>query len=202
MAQPYVTGPAGVIIAFSGVPVFLGHCERSPSIQIRPYYSPVFSDFAGQRVPLDMIYDGEEAMVSLDLTRYNEAVYTSLASRPQGAGAAAIAPARGTNVPGDIGTLMLLEGYTTHLWITFPYAAKTVFSSPAAPAGAGGIMPAGYHFHAAYLEGPDDLGPLGTTARRLRLNFHCIRTYSVASTGPVFTLYDNLMTAVAGMIQA
>lgn len=194
MAQPYVTGPAGIWVNVAGAPAFLGHCERSPSIQIRPYYTPVFSDFAGQRVPLDMIYDGEEAMVSLDLTRYNESVYTVLSSRP----GAAI---RGTNIPGDIGTLMLLEGRTFDMWVTFPYAAKAVMSSGVGLT-SGGAMPAGYHFYAAYLEGPDDLGPLGTTARRLRLNFHCIRNFAADATGATFFLYDHNMTSVAGLVAA
>lgn len=199
MAQPYVTGPAGIWVGlYGGVPTFLGHCERSPSIQVRPYYSPVFCDLAGQRVPLDMIYDGEEAMVSVDLTRYNESTYAALASRPIPGRAATT---RGTNLPGDIGSLLLLEGFTHELWVTFPYSAKAAMGGPVS-ATSGGPMPAGYHFHAAYLEGPDDLGPLGTTARRLRLNFHCIRTFTTDSAGASFFLYDHVMSGVAGLTAA
>jgi hypothetical protein len=198
MAIPFVTGPCGAFVRLSSTPVFLGHCERSPSVQIRPYYSPVFSDFAGQRVPLDEIYDGEDAVISLDLTRYNEAVYTAMAARPSGMSPLGPNAPRGANAPGDIGSLMLLEGYTFDLWLTFPYAAKAVFSSGAT----GGPMPAGYHMPACYLEGPDDLGPLGTTARRLRLNFHALRTFASGSAGTVFSWYDHDMSAVAGRVQA
>lgn len=191
MAQVYVTGPCSVWVGIgdgstgSATPTFLGHAEKSPSIQIRPQFSPVFNDLAGQRVPIDYLYDGEEAMVSVDLTRYNEATYRSIASRPT------MTATRGTNIPGDIGTLMALEGKTFPLWLNFPYAAKTVMSA--------GAMPAGYHFYAAFLEGPDGLDSLSTSNRRLRLNFHCIRKMTLESTElgtGAFYLYDHDVTAV------
>jgi len=187
MAQPYVTGPCSLWagVGSGGSPVFLGHAERSPSIQVRPSFSPVFNDIAGQRVPMDYIYDGEEGMVSVDLTRYNEVVYAALAARPNPGGS------RGVNVPGDIGTLVGIEGMAFQLWLNFPYAAKAAMAF--------GAMPAGYHFYAAFLEGPDGLDGLGTTNRRLRLNFHCIRALISGENNlgqGVFLLYDHDMTAV------
>ncbi len=190
MAISYVCGPVSIWVGIGsgGTPVFLGHAERTPSIQIRPQFSPVFSDLAGQRVPLDYLYDGEEAMVSVDLTRYNEAVYAGIASRP--------VPnlTRGLDSPGEIGTLIGLEGMAFQLWLNFPYSTKAVFTANA--------MPAGYHFWQTFLEGPDGLDGLGTTNRRLRLNFHCMR-YLGPETNAFgagrFTLYDHDMSAVASL---
>lgn len=190
MAQPYVTGPCSIFVGVGagGSPVFLGHAERSPSIQIRPSFSPVFNDIAGQRVPYDYIYDGEEGMVSADVTRWNESVYTTIASRPLHSGA------DGLNAPGEIGSLMGLEGLAYPLWLLFPYASK--------PAMVAGGMPAGYRFAKAFLEGPDGLDGLGTTNRRLRLNFKCMRDFQgegAALFPGTLYLYDHDMSAVSGL---
>lgn len=192
MASPYVTGPVDAWANIGGTPRFIGHCERSPSVQLRPYYDPVFNDLAGQRVPLDVVYQSCDAMISLDLTRYNESTYLLLASRPGNV-------IRGTNIPGDIGTLMLGEGKAFTLWLRFPYAAKPPMQQAVSNV-SGGPMPAGYRFAAAYLEGPDDLGPLGTTARRLRLNFHALPLLIAGGNSPLgaatFFLYDHDVSAL------
>lgn len=194
MAQPYVTGPASIWVAPGlSAPLFLGHAERSPSIQVRPSHSPIFSDLSGQRVPLDYIYDGEEALISMDLTRFNEAVYRLIANRgTPGLGT------RGLDIPGDIGTLLGTEGRAYPLWIRFPYSAKTAFSNAT-----NGAMPGGYRFPLAFLEGPDGLDGLGTTNRRLRLNFHAIRYLDVSVTNTFgagsLLLYDHNMGAVSSL---
>lgn len=198
MAQPYVTGPCAVYLGVgaSGAPVFLGHGERGPSIQIRPSWSPVFADISGQRVPLDYLYDGEEGIVSFDATRYNEDVYAAIANRSNPG-----IVTRGFDVPGAVGTLMAHEGKAYPLWVTFPYAPKPAFSSAVGP-NSGGAMPAGYHFHRAFLEGPDGLDGLGTTNRRIRFSFHCIRllnpSYTNAYGAGSLALYDHDMSAVQG----
>lgn len=196
MAGFYVTGPCDIFVgSLAGPAVFVGHAERTPSVQIKPSFSPVYCDLFGQRVPADFLYDGEEAMISADVTRFNESTYAFMAQRPD----ATIAGARrGSNIPGDIGTLMVAEGYAYSLFLRFPYAAKPAFST-----GSGGAMPAGYRFLAAFLEGPDDLGPLGTTNRRIRLNWRAARVPSVV-TGSSFgavalTLYDHDMSRTVGV---
>jgi hypothetical protein len=63
-------------------------------------------------------------------------------------------------------------------------------------------MPAGYRFLKAFLEGPDGLDGLGTTNRRLRLNFHCMRDFQeegAALFPGTLVLYDHSMTAVSGI---
>lgn len=186
MAQVYCTGPALFYVQFPGesTPKFLGTAEREPSIDIRPAFSPVLNDLGGQRVPFDMIYDGEEAFVSGLINRFNESVYAQLAARP-----AHLAGRRGNNISGEIGTLMVQEGKAVTLWVQFPYVAKAAML--------GGLMPAGYRFRAAYLEGPDALRPLGTTARKIGMMFHAIRIFSAVDGS--FALYDHDMTGLPGI---
>ena len=126
----------------------------------------------------------------MDLERYNESAYAVMAGRPQSRLGTST---RGTNVPGDIGSLMIQEGMAFQLWLSFPYSAK------AAMAG----MPAGYHFVAAVLAGPDSLDELGTKPRRVRLIFDCLRKFDPSVTNTYgaggFVLYDFNMTAIAGL---
>lgn len=196
MAQLYVTGPCDIYVGTTaGTALFLGHAERTPNAQIRPMFSPVFCDLYGQRIQADAIYDGEEGMISADLTRFNESLYALIAARPNSTGTGA---ARGTNLPGDIGTLMVAEGFAYPLFLRFPYASKAAFST-----GSGGAMPAGYRFAACYLEGPDDLGPMATTNRRIRLNWHAVRTPFTVAGNPLgsvgMLLYDHNMAPTAGV---
>ena len=206
MAQPYVTGPA---LIYVGVPnntggssraFFLGTAEQSPVIEIRPDYEPVFNDLRGGKKPFDLSFQGEEAFTFADLTRWNENVYAALAARPRGAtalalggalgvvaGAAGVAPTRGLNIVGDIGTLQLTEGQNIVVWVVFPYASK------AAMAG----MPAGYRFPYSVFEGPDLLKPLGTKPRKIHIVFHHMAGYN-ASTG-AFLTYDHNTSGLPGI---
>lgn len=188
MAKPYVRGPGFLFanVGGGGSAVFLGTAERSPRIQVRPHFSPVYNDLAGQSVPLDMSFDGEDGFVIADLTRWNESGYAALASRPRFTGA------RGTSVPGDIGTLMITEGWAYGLYCLFPYQSKTAYAD----------MPPGYHFPAAFLEGPDDLDNINTTGGKVRLIWHCLRAYAINSgqPGATFTLYDTLTASFNGLL--
>jgi hypothetical protein len=190
MAQPYVTGPAHLYagVGAGGAPFFIGHAMRTPRITIRPHFSPVWCDLTGQTVPYDWIFDGEEGFVTYDVSRWNEAGYAALAARPRATGA------RGITLPGDIGSLMITELFAYQLWVVFPYAAKPAYAS----------MPPGYHFLNAWLEGPDELDDLGTTARRNRLVFHCgrsgvITTSPTGGQGLTLTLYDTLVASFTGL---
>lgn len=195
MAQVYVTGPCDIWVGpnsssggrSGGSAQFLGHSERGPAIQIRDSFSPVYVDLGGPKVPFDMIYDGEDAIVSCELTRFNENVYETIAD-------IAALQAPGFNDPGEIGTLMLQEGSTYPLWIHFPYSAKVAYQNPAS-----GAMPAGYRFPAAYLQ-QDSLPALGTTARKMHLVWHCLRQFTVGFSNAEgygkFTLYDFNMSAL------
>jgi hypothetical protein len=165
MAQLYCTGPVDLWIGFNfESPDFLGHSERGPSFQVRPQYSPVFVDLGGQNVPFDTVYDGEDAMVTVDLTRWNNGLLEIIQDK-----AGLTGP--GSDAPGNIGTLMVTEGSAYQLYLHFPYAAKAAFSNQT-----NGALPAGYRFRAAFLE-TDDSPDLGTKAKKQHLVFHCLRTF-------------------------
>lgn len=199
MAKQYVTGPAHLFVGVdptivratttavagaagavrSVAPAYLGTAERYPKISLRPAYEPTYTD-QGAKVPHDMAFMGEEGFVAADISRWNEPVYNALASRPRHR-----AGLRGFTGSQDHGSLLIAEGLAYELWVLFPYASKAAFSAD---------MPAGYHFHAAYLIGPDELEPLGTTPRKIRLMWHALRTYT-AQNGS-YQLYDHDMSGL------
>ena len=188
MATPYITGPAHIYVLLPHTSTFayLGTAERYPKISIRPAGEPVFNDIGG-KVPFDMAYMGEEAFVSADISRWNEATYAAMASRPSHSAG----PVRGFNGPLDVGTLYIAEGLAYQLVVQFPYGLGQPFAKGAYTAN---DMPGGYHFYASYLVGPDELEPLGTTPRKIRLIWHCLRVYNPATQS--FLLYDNTLTGI------
>lgn len=182
MAQCFTSGPA---LIFTGTqqtfqPEFLGTSEFSPYIDISPAFKPVFNDLGGRLIPFDKTFQGEEAFVYYNLTRWNEDVYARCAARPRPTGT------RGKSVAGDIGALMNQQNLAYPIWVKFPYANDPAFAPD---------MPQGYHFLNAWLEGPDHMEPLGTEARALRIFFYCSRFFNVNDGS--FTCYDNDMAAVA-----
>jgi hypothetical protein len=193
MAQFYNTGPipiwvgvgpdaAANIDGASGDPLFLGHCEKKPRISIRPAYSKVFVDLGGQEIPGDYLFQGAEAFVYCDITRFNEDTYAILADY-------AALQERGHTDPGEIGSLMVTENSAFPLWLPFPYSAKAAMND----------MPQGYHFFNAFLEN-DDLNGLGTAPREQGLVFHCVRELDVTFQNDFgagqWKLYDNDCSAV------
>lgn len=179
MARQYVTGAAHIFVGVGAgySPVYLGTAERYPKIVLRPNYKPTFADQGGE-VPFDMSFQGEEGFVFADISRWNEATYAALAARPRPNGI------RGSNAPGDVGTLLQAEGMTYPLWVYFPYFSKPAFAG----------MPAGYRFLSSYVAGPDELEPLGTTPRKIRLTWHCLRAYRIIQGRESFYLYDHNMS--------
>jgi hypothetical protein len=196
MAQPYASGPVDVWcgVGAGGAPLFLGHGERAPRIQIVRRYKEVTNDLGGDMVPFDKGYAGETGVVTVTLSRWNEstlAIIQDVATTLTGLGAA-----RGLNGPGEVGTLMVTEGVAYKLWLRFPFSAKAAYANAAS-----GAQPAGYRFLAAFLEGPDDLFDLGPpNARKVGLQFTCMRAFDPAvsnafGTG-LFALYDHSMIAL------
>ncbi len=186
MANPWCTGPVDVWCnpGTAGA-VFLGHGERGPRVRIRRGWEPIFNDLSGTQIPFDLLAEGAEGFVTIDLTRWNENIYQLIASVPiPGA-------APGTNFPGDIGTLMMTEskGYT--LWLRFPYASKATFNQAIS-----GPMPAGMRFVQSWLEGPDEF-EIGTQANKKILVFRCLRAFNPAN--GAFTLFDYDMSAIGSL---
>jgi hypothetical protein len=200
MAQAFCSGPVPIYcgVGAGGSPLFLGHAERFPRVSIRPRFSSVYCDLSGQTVEYDSVYDGENSHVIADITRWNESTYAIIADRAKTRTAATVN--RGTTGFGEIGTLMMTEGVAYPLYLVFPYAAKAAYAT----------MPAGYQFFCAYLAGPDDFD-LGSTARKLRLVFNCIRQVQAATGGTTVLgannyggmlqlgLYNNNVSACAGV---
>lgn len=188
MAQTYVSGPVPIWISDqSGLPQFFGHCERMPNIKWRPNYSEVFVDIGGVKVPFDTVKQGSDAMVSLDMIRFNYPVYNNLSLMTCNEG----------TVPGDLGTLMVYEQDTSQvasieLWLPFPYVAKPAM----------GTMSPGYHFLAAMCIN-DDLDQMGTVPLKKRIIFHCLRQFDPFFTNDFgagsFDLFDDDMSAIAGL---
>lgn len=162
MAKQFVTGP-GFIFVGTGNNYsleYLGMAEKHPKILLRPNFQQTFTDESGT-VPYDASYGGEEGFVMADISKFNEPIYAKLAQK---AGNRLV---RGVENFGDIGALMVAEGRTFPLVVAFPYASKVAFAD----------MPLGYRFVASYLLGPDELEPLGTTPRKIRLIWHSLRLH-------------------------
>jgi hypothetical protein len=204
VAQPFCTGPvaiwAGVgiggLLSGAGLtPTFLGHSERPPRIQVRPRYSPVYVDLSGTQTPFDFMYEGQDAIISADLIRFNWPVFNLLANRAQ-----TVATFPGIDDPGAIGTLAGTEaagpsGATAFpLWMQFPYAAKAAFAT--------GFLPPCYHFYQCILEGPDDITS-GTVPHKVHCVWHAwpqfqVGTINAFGTGR-FALFDYNAAAIAGL---
>jgi hypothetical protein len=194
LAQVYTTGAVPIWCGVGGpsaLPLLLGWAEKFPRIQIRPAFSPVFCDLGGQRVPLDYMFEGEEAIITADVIRFNEGTYRIIADRAA-TGLGGNLGARGYSDPGEIGTLMVQEKIAYPLWLPFLYAAKALMPG----------MPSGYHFFRCFLEGPDELEQ-GTVPRKLRMLWHAVRdldmTVSEAEGAGRLSLYDNDCSAVSGL---
>lgn len=147
---------------------------------------------------MDRIWEGEEAMISVILTRWNENVLAKIMSRPNYAGA------RGFNTANDIGTLVGSEGMTYPVWLAFPYSPLNV-GGKAAMTG----MPAGYRFWSC-MNISDNKGT-GTKFNKHHVMFHAMRawnnntqpvgpavvgSFSNAAVGASFKLYDHNMSAI------
>jgi len=185
-------GPVGKLFSqptpttvWARLPYYLGTARLSAVIEIERGWHPWHDDELGLSFAEDSLEEGEEAVVVVDINRWNEPVYLVLSKITAQAGGAG----RGAWLAGDTGTSVMFEGFTYPLWLQFPYAAK-----PAMAAGRGGPMPAGYHFWNAVLYGPDRLEPLNHTPSERRLIWRC-RRYLDAVSG-ISVLYDHDMTGV------
>jgi hypothetical protein len=195
MAQPWATGPVHIFTGTAGGNTgpnasaeYFGTGERAPNIRIRRGWSPVFNDLSGTEVPFDMMYESQEAFVTVTMTRWNEPCFQRLSSMPNPATANAFGGVFLDN-PGDIGSLMLTEGLAFQLWLQFPYASKTSY-------GANNVLPPGLHFYSAWFEGPDEW-EVGTTSNKRLCVFHAVPQFFLPS--GQFILGDYNMSALPGI---
>lgn len=192
MAQPYVTGPVAVYVGIGSLgnplatyaPVFFGHGERAPKPSLNRGYEPVMCDLSGTQLPFDVLYEGQDALIRVDFTRWNEPVYQAISNITSTAVPTNLSP--GVDPSSAVGTLMVTEGKTYPVWLRFPYGGAGGKASMA-------TLPRGYRYLSCVLESPDDREP-GTGVNRLSLIFHAYRAFS-PSLG-TFTLYDYDMSAL------
>jgi hypothetical protein len=152
--------------------VFIGTDEDSPTIDIVPKFQEVKNDIGGDD-GLDDSYQGRSATIDYNFNRFDEVAIAALEQTNP------YSPTiRGTDDPGDVGSLMLTEGKCFHLWVVFPYAATSPIAALAKAAMLG--MPAGYHFPACILT-TDSHNRLGTKNRRLKMGFKARRVYKPLS---------------------
>jgi hypothetical protein len=160
---------------------FLGTCETPPTLQLNPQWEPIMNDIGGSMLPIDYSYQGEDAVLSGTLNKWNELVYKNLASHSLAQGVSG----RGSELWKDVGTLAQLEAIAFQLYVHFPYsAAKTIY-------GTTNSMPVGYRCVACRLAG-HSIGP-GTRANRRQLVVHSDRALleTFVNTTSGFTLYDH-----------
>jgi hypothetical protein len=201
VAQPYVSGGVSIFVGVastSGGPVFLGHGERAPRPRVHRHYVPYFSDLGGSRVPFDVAHAGESGSVSVVLDRWNESVLRVIEDAAT-TGRAGNLGVRGTNDPGEMGTLMVSEGVAYPLWLRYEFAGR-----PTMNIGANGVMRKGWHFLAAFLDQVDDFEDLGLQPHKVLLTWTCLRLFdptaaSTTSGYGKFALYDEDMSAVANL---
>lgn len=198
MAQPFTRGAVHIFVGATGsgpagssgfgpvspTPIYLGTGERAPRVSIRKRFRDVQNDLGGDE-PFDFSYQGRSAIVIVKLTRWNELVLQALETV---VGVQPGLDAGGTDVAGDIGTLMITQGAAVPLWISYSYAPAGV-----APQAAFSNLRNGWHFFAAWLEGPDDHEG-GTDPATEALVFRCARVFNPL-TG-AFLLYDRNMAGL------
>lgn len=179
--QQWCTGPAHVFVGLGsgGAPLYFGSCERFP----RPVFSPVFienpNDIAGGK-PLDKSFQGEDAVLSGDFTRWDEPMFAQMQARPNYGGT------RGVVTGGGLGAFMGQEGYSYPVWIQYPYSAKAAMNN----------LPAGYRFRQCWLEGPDHVEP-GTTPYKIRIMWYALPIYVPDTNNSIRAiLYDHDMTGL------
>jgi hypothetical protein len=176
--------------------LYLGTAEITPTILIQESTIPAYADDQGEQVPRDICFDGEQAWVTADLTRWNETTYATIARRqrpilaglggllpvPIG-GFGALTPRGRWHTSAELGTMLHQEGCDHVLYVWFPYAGVPAFPG----------MPAGYRFKAARLI-TDDHNRMGARSRRIKLVWHCLpanEDYTQAR------LYDHNMDGVS-----
>ena len=188
MAQPYCSGPvdAWVIPEGYGSAQFLGHNQvRGPRISIRRGWETLFVDLSGPQIPYDLIYTGQEAWVTIELSRYNQNVLEALQLTAFAKAGGQLNP--GTDWGGDRGTIMITEGANSPLYLRFPFSAAGAFPHAAMNNATNGALPSGMRFPGAIYKGPDER-QTGVGANFVMVTFHCLSTFDPA-TGK-FTLFD------------
>lgn len=173
MAQQWSTGAAHIYVGLPGVgsPRYFGTAKNGPDQDVRPEYVPAMNDLAGPTLPLDEMYVGQDVVIGATMTRWDESIHAALAAIIAGND-------RGTDGNLDRGTLMIHEGFTFPLWVTYPFSALGAYDG----------LPEGYHFFACKLISPYRLPP-GIRPYEVTFTFHALGVYQ--KNGGGFKVYDH-----------
>lgn len=98
----------------SGTPEFLGHCLASPKPTYEPKWKPVFSSWAGEMMPDDKLYQGNDVKLILPLSQFNMTTLAKLANAPT-LGRDGLP--EGTESFLDIGKLLQRNAISFELWL-------------------------------------------------------------------------------------
>lgn len=199
MAQLWTTGPAHCFVGpyncGPGAANYLGTADDPPEIDVRPYEEEVFADQGGDKVAFDSSDQGQDALISYNFVRFNQLTMQAITSLPNASSAIAGAPtsARGTYLPGDMGTLAMTEGQAITVFVLFPYAAKPFF-------GGGTTMVPGYRFPVCKLV-MEKYTKLGPKATRIPMAWHARRLFDPTAGANsygvgTFTLFDYNVTGL------
>lgn len=180
MSQPYSTGPCFCSVNPGRDRAFyLGTPERPADMDLRPYYEDCMNDLAGSKIQFDIMYVGQDAMITFDLTVWNADTLEACKSFAlPGIGTP------GTDAALDRGTLMLTEERSYELWIDYPRSLLPAMST----------LVRGYHFFNVYLMGPHKMNP-GVKPYKERCIFHALGKYDFGTRR--FSVYDHDMDGQA-----
>jgi hypothetical protein len=129
-------------------------------------FKPLMNDVMAHMLPFDKSFQGEKAIISMSMSRWDYALYLRMAQPTLGG-------VPGTLNFGSLGTMMIYEGYAIRIGIQFPYNAVAAFSG----------MPAGYVFNACTMEADDISEEGGTEGQILNLSFEATGIYNPATGG-------------------
>lgn len=187
MSQFIVTGPCYVQVGMGAdnqTLVHLGWSESGFEIEINGYMDDVMCDVGGSKVGTDVIFQGEDAIISGDLNFYNEDTLTALESRlytnkTNGAGAI------GT---GMIGGLMIGQGNAYRLLVYCPYNSLAGMTDQVAC----------WNFPTAWLTDTHRIST-GTKVKKHRINFRAIPSWTISSGGGLVSsvLYNSTSAGMA-----
>jgi hypothetical protein len=172
----WVAGPAElwVGVGAGGSLAFLGwSTPEGFRGRITPMATPVRCDLAGD-MPLDMQFMGETIHLFGDLAVWDEAVLRACQTRGNPFGGIA-----GRMEAGAVGALMRLEGKAYRTLLYPPYTASK-------PTQAGQTV---FNVVSSWLRGPDEIGPIGTHHKLVRVFIEGLPVYNPADGS--FTTYDS-----------
>lgn len=189
MAQEFATGGVHIFVRGNAnggnkptAPIlYLGTAEQAPALQTDRTYKQVMNDLKSQKA-FDYVYaGGEEAILSFNLTRWNEPAATMLEQAPVSGGI-------GFSTIFDQGALIGQEGLALEIWYLYTFgglAARAAFAR----------QEPGRHYVQALFWGPDQ-HTLGSMERKKHMVFRAWGAYDPSANPPRFDLWDTDMSGL------